>query len=293
MAATETTEGTLERASCKIHYWLSGPEDAPPVVFSHGAMMDHRMFDAQVPAVAERYRTITWDMRGHGRSRPIGDIGAGLLIGDLVKDLTALIDHLGYEKVSLVGQSLGGHLAQETVFLHPGRVVALATVGSSCSTIKHSKLDRAALRITPPVFKVWPEGSLRKRTAENVAVRPEVQEYAYEAMRQLPKEDFMKVWNAVANLLHHEPGYKIEHPLLITHGEDDSAGNIKKISPKWAERDPNSRYVIIPDAGHNANQDNPDFFNKVLFEFLEEHVPPGESPGEPSGEVGRKRTEGA
>lgn len=285
MTAVETTGGVLERAGCPIHYWLSGPKDAPPVVFSHGAMMDHRMFDAQVPAIAEHHRVITWDIRGHGRSRPIGDIGEGLLIRDLVEDLVALIYHLGYEKVSLVGQSLGGHLAQDVVFYYPERVTALATIGSSCSTIEQPKLGRFALRLSPLVFKVWPEDNLRKQTAENIAVTPEVQAYAYEAMRQLTKEDFMKVWNAVAGLLHHEPGYRIGHPLLITHGDNDEVGNIKKISPKWAGRDPNSRYVVVPDAGHNANQDNPHFFNRVLLQFLEEHVPAGED--------GRKKTEGA
>ncbi|MGF1471104.1 MAG: alpha/beta fold hydrolase [Rubrobacteraceae bacterium] len=268
-----TTEGVLTRAGCPIHYWLSGPENAPPVVFSHGATMDHRMFDAQVPAVAGKYRAITWDMRGHGRSRPLGDIGEGLLMSDLVEDLVALMDHLEYERVSLVGQSLGGHLAQDVVFYHPERVGALVTVGSSCSTLKQPRLDRFALRLSPVAFKLWPESGLRKRIANNTAVTPEVQAYAYEATRQLTKEDFMKVWNAVTNLLHHEPEYRIEHPLLITHGDQDEAGNIQKISPKWAERDPNSRYVVIPAAGHNANQDNPDFFYRLLLEFLEEHAP--------------------
>lgn len=272
MAPTESVESVLERSGCPIHYWLSGPEDAPLVVFSHGALMDHRMFDAQLPAVAQRYRALTWDMRGHGRSRPLGNIGEGLLIGDLVEDLTALLDHLGYERASLVGQSLGGHLAQEMVFLYPDRVTTLATIGSSCSTIKHPKLDRLALRLSPLMLKVIPEGRLRKKTAEKISVKPEVQEYAYRASRQLTKADILKVWNAVTNLMHHEPGYRIEHPLLITHGDSDEAGNIKKISPEWAKRDPKSRYAVIPAAGHNANQDNPEFFNRILLEFLDEHV---------------------
>ena len=270
MAALATVEGILERAGCPIHYWLSGPKDAPLVVFSHGAMMDHRMFDAQVPTVSEHYRVMTWDMRGHGRSRPMGDVGEGLLIRDLIEDLIALIDHLGYERVSLVGQSLGGHLAQDVVFYYPNRVSKLVTVGSSCSTIEQPKLGRLALQVSPLVFKLWPEDHLREQVAKNTAVTPEAQAYAYEAMRQLTKEDFMKVWNAVAGLLHHEPGYRIEHPLLITHGDGDEVGNIKKISPKWAERDPDSRYLVIPAAGHNANQDNPDFFNRILLEFLQE-----------------------
>lgn len=230
------------------------------------------MFDAQVPVFSENYRVITWDMRGHGRSQPLGDIGEGLLVSDYIEDLTALMDHLEYEKVSLVGQSLGGHLAQDIVFYHPDRVTALATIGSSCSTIKQPKSGLLALRISPLMFKVWPEGNLYKKVAENTAITPEAQAYAYDAIRQLSKEDFMKVWNAVTDLLHYEPGYKIEHPLLITHGDSDEFGNIKKISPKWAERDPKSRYVVIPDAGHNANQDNPQFFNQALLEFLEEHV---------------------
>ncbi len=275
MSDTRPTEGVLERLGCPLHYWLTGPEDAPLVVFCHGATMDHRMFDAQIPAVAGRYRVLTWDLRGHGRSRPIGDIGAGLLVRDLVEDLLALLDLLGYERVSLVGQSLGGSLAQEVVFVRPDRVETLAVVGAACNTIEHPRRHRIALRISPVLFKLWPEDDLRQRAAREIAVRPEVREYAYNASRQLTKEDFLKVWNAVTDSVHHEPGYRIEHPLLIAHGEHDDTGNIRETSPRWAARDPRSRYVVIPDASHNANQDNPEFFNELLVDFLDEFVPGG------------------
>lgn len=64
-------------------------------------------------------------------------------------------------------------------------------------------------------------------------------------------------------------------PLLLTHGEHDRTGNIARIEPAWAERDPHCRYELVPDASHNANQDNADFFNEVLPNFLSEHYPSG------------------
>ena len=46
-----TVEGLLERSGSRIHYWITGPKDAPLVTFTPGATMDHQMFDAQPPAV--------------------------------------------------------------------------------------------------------------------------------------------------------------------------------------------------------------------------------------------------
>ena len=46
-----TVEGLLERSGSRIHYWITGPKDAPLVTFTPGATMDHQMFDAQRPAV--------------------------------------------------------------------------------------------------------------------------------------------------------------------------------------------------------------------------------------------------
>jgi pimeloyl-ACP methyl ester carboxylesterase len=81
------------------------------------------------------------------------------------------------------------------------------------------------------------------------------------------KAEFFPIWMATATCLHPEPNYRIEAPLLLTRGEHDKLGNFAKAMPIWAKRD-GARYEIIPDAGHLAQQDNPDYFNKVLLEFL-------------------------
>lgn len=260
--------GVLERSGSRIHYWLAGPEQGLLVAFTPGATMDHRMFDAQVSAVVEAgYRALTWDPRGHGLSKPIG---SGFSVAAVSEDLIAILERLGAREAFLVGQSLGGNVAQELVFRHPERVLGLVVIGCTCNTILPSKLGLLALKASPLAFRLWPYGDLKRRTAKNVSARPDVQEYARGAIDRVSRKEFLTIWKAVAQTLHEEPGYRIERPLLITHGDKDRLGNISKIAPDWTARDPNSRYVVIPRAGHNANQDNPTFFNRLLLQFLNE-----------------------
>lgn len=261
----------FRRPGSEIHYWVTGPDDGPLVVCTHGAAMDHRMFDPQVaPLVDEGYRVITWDIRGHGQSKPIGD---EFNVSTVAEDLLALIDHLGREEAVLVGQSFGGYVSQEVVYHHPERVGALVVIGATDITTLPSHLERIGLKLSPYLFKVWPDGHLRKLIAENTAVTPEAQRYAAEAAGKLSKQEFVTVWKAVANCLHGESGYRVRRPFLLTHGEHDETGIVAKAAPDWADREPNCRYEVIPDAGHNANQDNPDVFNRVLLTFLEENAP--------------------
>ena len=267
----------MERSGSHIHYWFAGPEQAPVVAFTPGATMDHRMFDHQVSTVVGAgYRALAWDPRGHGLSRPMGN---DFSVRAASEDLLAILDHLGVRRFALVGQSLGGNVAQELAFCHPERVAALAVIGCTCNTMLPSRLGLMALRLSPLAFRLWPYGDLKRRVAQSVSSRPEVQEYASEAIGRVSKKEFLAIWDAAAHVLHEEPGYRIEQPLLITHGEADRLGNISKIAPDWARRDPNSRYVVIPGAGHNANQDNPKFFDRLLLEFLAEHWPVTSGPG--------------
>lgn len=67
----ELVENILERNGCPLHHWTGGPAGAPLVVFTHGAYVDHREWDATLPLVAAAgLRVLTWNVRCHGRSRP-------------------------------------------------------------------------------------------------------------------------------------------------------------------------------------------------------------------------------
>jgi len=255
----------VDRKGCSIHYWLAGELDKPLIVFTHGASLDHHMFDAQVDILLQEYRVLTWDVRGHGESQPIG---TGFSIVGEVEDLLSFLDVLGYKEAIFVGQSMGGYITQELVFRYPERVRALVMIGSSCITLKHSTWESALTKLSPAIFHLCPHRILIHQIVQASAVKSEVQAYVYNVTSRVSKEDFLLIWTELVHCLHYEAQYKITCPLLLTHGEHDSTGNILKIAPKWAARDPLCQYIVIPNAGHCANQDNPEFFNSVLTHFL-------------------------
>lgn len=261
----ENNEFTVQRKGCTLHYWLSGAADGPVIVFTHGASADHHMFDAQKAVLEKDYRVLTWDMRGHGQSRPMGD---AFTVPEVVEDLLAILDKAGIQQAIFAGQSTGGYVHQELVFRRPERVTALVMIDCICITFKLSSMDAFLLKLTPAILKLYPYNVLLKQASGQSAVTPAVQQYLYDTSALLTKDDYVTVLTGAANSIHDEPGYRITHPMLLVHGEHDRLGNIAKDAPKWAARDPNCKYVVIPNAGHCSNQDNPEFFNRTLLEWL-------------------------
>ena len=85
-------------------------------MFTHAALLDHREWESQLPALLDDYHVLLWDLRGHGRSRPFRD---GFSVRDYADDLLAILDHLGVERAIFAGHSLGGNVTQELIFTIP------------------------------------------------------------------------------------------------------------------------------------------------------------------------------
>ena len=114
----------------EINYADSGGQ-GPAVVFSHGYLMDHSMFDRQVTALAPQYRVITWDQRGHGGTRATG----AFTYWDSAADVLALLDQLGVERAVLAGMSQGGFLSLRAALTAPDRVQALVLIDSQAGPV--------------------------------------------------------------------------------------------------------------------------------------------------------------
>jgi 3-oxoadipate enol-lactonase len=266
-------EQILERQGCNLHYWVGGVEGRTTIVFTHGAGVDHRSLNAQVEAAAREYRVLTWDVRGHGLSQPVG---APFTIPLAVDDLLAILGGLGCTKAVFVGHSNGSYISQELAYRHPEMVQALVIADGTCITWPRSSFDRWLLRSSSNFLAILPFETLKKFGLPYFSARKDVQAYIYEAFSMLDKPTFLAIWGGVITCLHDEPGYKITQPMLLVHGDGDQTGDIRKIAPLWAAKTPNCRYEVIPNALHLAPMDNPDYFNKLLMDFLDKwSQPPG------------------
>ena len=262
-------EKVFEGAGCNIHYWLGGPDDKPLIVMLHGATMDHRMFCEQAKALQPAYRVLLWDMRGHGRSQPFsGDFSLKIC----VQDLLGILDELSVQKVILLGQSLGGYVAQMVYEEKPELVQAMIMIDTTPISKAYSFWDVWALRVSLPLIDLWPYSHFIKTVAKTTALCPENQAYALEAIKQIPRREFLKIWKAATVTIDTKgkPDLQINVPLLLLQGDQDQSGTIKRDMPLWARSEPGVTYQIIPDAGHNSNQDNPQAANSFIQEFLEE-----------------------
>lgn len=95
-----------------------------PIILLHGAFLDRHTWDLQVPALAERYRTVRYDLR------PFGESTVPDQPYKTTDDLLALMDALKIERAHLVGHSLGGAVAIDFALAHPARVASLVLVNS-------------------------------------------------------------------------------------------------------------------------------------------------------------------
>lgn len=260
----------LERPDARIQYWVQGPEDAPTVVFLHGATLDHHAWDRQVEVLREDYRTVAVDLRGHGRSTMTGrrfDFTAA------VGDVLALLHRLRATPVALVGLSLGGNIAQEIVYRAPELVDALVVADSTCNTATRHPLQAAWTLAALASLGMTSRETFLQRAAAATAQDPAVQQYVLDVNAHRSTRDAIQI---VASLLvsglRADPDYRLPIPTLLVHGDGDGMGDIVDGTRAWAAREPLGLHVTIPDAGHASNQDNPAAFTAELGAFLDREL---------------------
>lgn len=137
----------------EIFVRVAGDPDAPPLVLVHGWSFDGEMnFHGIIPGLAERYRVIVIDQRGHGKS---DRIRGKFDVTDLADELAGALDVLGIDRATVVGYSLGGMVAQTLAYRHPAKVDRLVLAATAARPVAIARpLVRVAFWLARAVARV-------------------------------------------------------------------------------------------------------------------------------------------
>lgn len=258
---------TFQNLGCRIHYWFRSGSGDKWVFFFHGAGLDHAMFEDQFGLFDPGWNIIAWDARGHGLSEL--EPGQKFRFCDMVSDCRKLFELYSIDRATLIGQSMGGNLAQEIAYQYPDSVDRMVLIDCAKNTGKLTYLEKLALRSARFLFACYPWKTLIRQSAEASSNTDGVRKYISDCFRKMDKSTFVEVMlNMSGSCLHEDAQYRFPRPVLLLCGEDDRLGNIRKVAEPWAKEDPNCTLHWIGHASHNSNQDNPTAVNRLITEFL-------------------------
>jgi pimeloyl-ACP methyl ester carboxylesterase len=230
----------------------------PAVLLSHGYSATLQMWTPTRPALERRYRVVTWDMRGHGRT-VCGDDPRLYSEEATVGDMLGLLGHLGLERAVIGGLSLGGYMSLAFHRRHPEMVRALVL----CDTGPGYRNDEARARWN--VMAVRRAEAFEMRGLEALGRSAEVAASTHDSARGLALSARGMLTQRDAGVIDSLPDIRV--PTLVIVGSEDT--NYIAPSEYMAKKIPGARLEIIEGAGHAANIDRPGAFNRVLLDFLD------------------------
>jgi len=260
----------------RLHYREWGAADAPAVVLLHGGSAHTHWWDALAASLADAYRVLALDLRGHGDSAHADP--PAYRIDDYVRDLGAFLDATGCARFDLVGHSLGGMVATAFAGGASQRVHTLVVVDSQLKITPAGARYMTRLRNFPhPVYRDR-EQAIRRFRLLPIATDADHETLAHVAVhgvRQLADGRWTLKFDREA-LAHNEPQdltpilRHLPCPILIVRGAHSTLLSHTASAALLAAA-PQAEAVEIPGAHHHVMLDNPREFERVVRAFLDRH----------------------
>lgn len=258
--------------------------DGPALVLVHGSWADRKTWGLVLPRLAESFRTISYDRRGHGESATRPDAGT---VHDDVADLVRMIDEVGKGPAHVVASSYGACIALRMAAAYPDHVMRL--VCHEPPMLGVLEIDEGGHAIADEVRRKF--GEVRQRLERN--------EYVGGAEYFVEQVAFGSgVWSRMPppvqeTFLSHAPTFlgelrdfdafgtdldllrRLDTPVLLTHG-DHSPAFFAPIVERLSVLLPNAQKGLVPGAGHVPHLTHPDAYVSVTRDFL--GAGPGDTP---------------
>jgi 3-oxoadipate enol-lactonase len=248
-----------------VDHEVVGRDDGPVVVLSNSLGSTSRMWDGQVPALAENLRVVRYDHRGHGRSPvPPGPCE----LADLGGDVLVLLDRLGLERVHWCGLSLGGMVGMWLAINAPERIDRLVLCCTSARLGPPEMwADRAATVREHGVDAIADAGIERWLTPGFIARRPDITADLRAMLAATPAEGYAACCAAIErmDLVPHLGA--IRAPTLVIAARDDPA-TPPEHGERIADGVPDARLAIVEDARHLATVEQPEAMTELIAGHL-------------------------
>jgi pimeloyl-ACP methyl ester carboxylesterase len=266
--------GNLQVGTCNVHYWTTGPKEAPWFVVSHGGGLSYGGFRPLAEKLAGRFQVLLWDMPGHGASQPMPQ---SYSVSHNVEALKALFDALAIRSATLMGHSFGGVVTQAFAHRYPEREEGFIVFGALMPQL----MGPAAPSWLAPVVlwylygrHPWPR---IKADWACMCCHDKRHWPGIEAdLDRLGRANFLAMFRAALTFSDTDPQWRVRGPLDYVIGEHDPAHKILQATFKRLRTAyPAAQVITIPGAGHCAHQDLPAAFSEAIETILQRHLPNG------------------
>lgn len=245
---------------------LGGDPKAPPLMISNSLGTNLGMWDAQMPALNRRFRTIRYDSRGHGASaapdRPYS-------IAELAADALAILDRLGVEKAHWLGLSKGGMVGQ-WLLTHNRNRIGRAVLANTAAHMGPPNLWNDRIRtvrakgmkaITPAVIERWFTKGFRDSGDAGIARIADM-------LHATPAAGYAGCCAAIRDMDQREGVRSVTNPVLVIVGKRDPA-TPPEAGQRIADAIPGAKLKAL-DAAHLSNVEQPEAFTRAVVDFLSE-----------------------
>lgn len=259
----------FKSSEAEIYYEVHG--SGPPLLMVAGMASDSKSWQFILNEVSSHFRLIIFDNRGCGRTKTaVRSFGLNELAGDAY----ALLDYLDYDKVDLLGHSMGGMIAQEMALMHPERIGKLVLASSS------PHLSEKATGILDKLYQKWVDGLdmaewfrimfqwlFTKEALENKKFMDAAIIFALAYPYPQTLEGFRGQVEALRGFDARDRISGIPHRCLIVSGEEDilitpeESRTLESISGETCFR-------LIPGAAHSIHAEQPEKFTQEVIPFL-------------------------
>jgi pimeloyl-ACP methyl ester carboxylesterase len=261
--------GYISVGKTKLYYQEMGT--GQPVILLHPTLLNHTIWDDQFERFARDFRTIRYDLRGHGLSLSVADTFSHH------QDLFKLINELYLDRAILVGLSFGASVAIDFALEYPEKVKALVLVSPKVSGYEFREMDyledagrlglayqEGNLELVIEMFKkIWIDGPERNSGGVDPAVREKIGVIVRENLQHRNPQSIAKSLDPPALAR----SFRLELPALIIVGNLDMT-DVKTISTILERDIDGSQRIIMDNVGHIPNMENPAEFNQIVLDFL-------------------------